>query len=88
IERAVLLCEEGVIRSYHLPPTVQTAEESGTFSRKSFEDAIAQVEREMIIDALKTSRGNMAQAAKALQTTERKFAYKTKEHGVDYRDYR
>jgi Nif-specific regulatory protein len=24
IERAVLLCEEGVIHSYHLPPTLQT----------------------------------------------------------------
>jgi Nif-specific regulatory protein len=28
IERAVLLCEEGVIHSYHLPPTLQTGVES------------------------------------------------------------
>ena len=28
IERAVLLCDEGVIHSYHLPPTLQTGEES------------------------------------------------------------
>jgi len=88
IERAILLCEEGVIHSYHLPPTVQTAEESDTMPIRSLEDAVANLEREMIVDALKTTRGNMAKAADTLQTTERKFAYKAKKHGVDYRQYR
>ncbi len=88
IERAVLLCEEGVIHSYHLPPTVQTAEESDTFLRNSLDDAVANLEREMIIDALKSTRGNMAKAAQILTTTERKFAYKAKKYGVDYRLYR
>jgi Nif-specific regulatory protein len=84
----VLLCEEGAIHGYHLPPTVQTAEESDTFLDRSLEEAVANLEREMIIDALKTTRGNMAKAAQTVQTTERKFAYKAKRHGVDYRDYR
>lgn len=88
IERAVLLCDEGVIHSYHLPPTVQTAEESDTLPGRSLEDALANLEREMIIDALKTTRGNMAQGAQILKTTERRFAYKAKKHGVDYRLYR
>jgi len=88
IERAVLLCDEGVIHSYHLPPTVQTAEESDTLPGRSLEDALANLEREMIIDALKTTRGNMAKGAQILKTTERKFAYKVRKHGVDYRLYR
>ena len=88
IERAVLLCEEGVIHSYHLPPTVQTAEESDTLPGRSLEDALVNLEREMIVDALKATRGNMAKAAQLLQATERKFAYKAKKHGVDYRLYR
>lgn len=88
IERAVLLCEEGVIHSYHLPPTVQTAEESDTLPAKSLEDAVANLEREVMVDALKTTRGNMAKAAQILKTTERKFAYKAKKHGVDFRLYR
>jgi Nif-specific regulatory protein len=88
IERAVLLCDEGVIHSYHLPPTVQTAEESDTLPGRSLEDAQANLEREMIIDALKTTLGNMAKGAQILKTTERKFAYKAKKHGVDYRLYR
>jgi len=89
IERAILLCEEeGVIHGYHLPPTVQTAEESDTLPGRSLEVAVANLEREMIVDALKTTRGNMAKAAQILETTERKFAYKAKRHGVDFRDYR
>jgi len=88
IERAVLLCDEGVIHSYHLPPTLQTAEESDTLPGRSLEDAQANLEREMIIEALKTSRGNMAKGAQILRTTERKFAYKAKKHGIDYRLYR
>jgi len=88
IERAVLLCEGGVIRSYHLPPTLQTGEQSDTVPTRSLEEAIAGLEREMIIDALKNTRGNMATAAELLQTTVRKFTYKAKKYGVDYRHYR
>ena len=88
IERAVLLCEGGVIRSYHLPPTLQTGEQSDTIPARSLEEAVAGLEREMIIDALKNTRGNMAMAAELLQTTVRKFTYKAKKYGVDYRQYR
>jgi Nif-specific regulatory protein len=52
------------------------------------EDTISKLEKEIIIDALKTTRGNMAKAAELTKTTERKFTYKTKKHGVDYRLYR
>jgi Nif-specific regulatory protein len=88
IERAVLLCEEGVIHGYHLPPTLQTAEESDTLPDRTLEYAVANLEREIIIDALKSTRGNMAKAAQLIHTTERKFAYKAKRHGVDFRQYR
>ena len=88
IERAVLLCEEGVIHSYHLPPTLQTGKESDTLPALSIEDAVASLEKEMIIDALKNTRGNITLATKILQTTVRKFAYKARKYGVDYRQYR
>ncbi len=88
IERAVLLCEEGVIHSYHLPPTLQTGQESGTLPALSLEGAVANLEKEMLIDALKNTRGNITNAARILQTTVRKFAYKAQQHGVDYRHYR
>jgi Nif-specific regulatory protein len=88
IERAVLLCEEGVIHSYHLPPTLQTGKESDTVPSLSLEDAVASLEKEMIIDALKNTAGNVTLATQILQTTVRKFAYKAQKYGVDYRQYR
>ncbi len=88
IERAVLLCEEGVIHSYHLPPTLQTGSESNTLPNLSLEEAVANLEREMLIDALKNTRGNITRAAELIQTTVRKFNYKARRYGIDYRHYR
>jgi len=88
MERAVLLCDDQVIRSYHLPPTLQTAEETGTQQTQSLKDAVDTFEREFLIDALKSSRGNMRNAAKALQTTERIFGYKVKKHVINPKLYR
>jgi Nif-specific regulatory protein len=88
IERAVLLCEENVIHSYHLPPSLQTGEESATIPALSLEVSVANLEMETIIDALKNTHGNMARAAQMLHITERKFAYKSKKYGVDYLKYR
>ncbi len=88
IERSVLLCEDQVIHSYHLPPTLQTAEETGTHQSQSLEEAVGKFERELLIDALKSSRGNMRQASNALETTERIFGYKVKKYGISPRRYR
>jgi len=88
IERAVLLCEDSVIHSYHLPPSLQTGEESDTMPVLSLEDSVANLEREMIIDALKNTQGNMARAAQMLHITERKFTYKAQKYGVNYKAYR
>jgi len=88
IERAILLCEGAVIHAYHLPPSLQTGEESDTLPALSLEDSVGNLEREMIIDALKNTHGNMARAAQLLHITERKFAYKAKRYGVGYRKYR
>ena len=88
IERAVLLCEEGVVHSYHLPPTLQTGTESGTLPDLSLEEAVIKLETEMLIDALKNTRGNITAAAEILKTTVRKFSYKAQNYGIDYRRYR
>ncbi|TYT74097.1 sigma 54-interacting transcriptional regulator [Desulfobotulus mexicanus] len=88
IERAVLLCEEGVIHTYHLPPTLQTGLETGSLPAHSLEEAVAKLEKDMLVDALKNTRGNVCQAASLLQTTVRKFSYKAKAYDIDYREYR
>jgi Nif-specific regulatory protein len=88
IERAVLVCDGGVIHSYHLPPTLQTGSESDTLPDLSLDEAVANLEREIIIDALKNTRGNITKAAEILKTTVRIFSYKTKKYGINYKHYR
>jgi len=83
MERAVLICETHVIHGHHLPPTLQTAEGSKTVTRLSLAAAVEAYERDLIQDALKTTRGNRAKAAKLLDTTERIIGYKVKKFGLD-----
>ena len=77
IERAALLSVDGVIHGHHLPPTLQTAEQSNTVMKETLREAVDRVEREMIIEALKFTRGNKSRAAKVLGITERVMGLRT-----------
>jgi len=83
LERAVLVCDGQVIHGHHLPPSLQTAEASGTITRVSLRDAVSAYEKDLIQDTLKTTRGNCAKAARLLDTTERIINYKVRKHGID-----
>jgi len=83
IERAVLVCDSNVIHSHHLPPTLQTAETSGTETNLTLASAVAGFERDLIIDTLKSTSGNVAKTARQLASTERILGYKIKKYGID-----
>jgi Nif-specific regulatory protein len=83
LERAVLVCDGGVIHAHHLPPTLQTAEVSGTLPRQSLKEALDAQEKDLILDALKSARGNRAKAARLLDTTERIIGYAVRKYGID-----
>jgi Nif-specific regulatory protein len=83
IERAVLMADGEVIHGHHLPPTLQTAEATGTVVSTSLGTAVEAFERSLIVDALKTTRGNRSKAARLLSTTERVISYKVKKYGID-----
>ena len=51
-------------------------------------DAVAAYEKDLIQDALKTTRGNRAKAARLLDTTERIMNYKVRQLGIDWRRFR
>jgi Nif-specific regulatory protein len=87
IERAVLVAEGDVVHPYHLPPTLQTAEASGTATSGSLSDRVEAFERDLIVDALKSTRGNMAAAARMLDTTQRIFGYKVHKYDIDPKRY-
>ena len=88
LERAVLMCDGEVIHGHHLPPSLQTAEASGTVTRVALSDAVAAYEKDLIQDALKTTRGNRAKAARLLDTTERIINYKVRQYGVDAKRFK
>jgi Nif-specific regulatory protein len=88
MERAVLVCDSGVIHGHHLPPTLQTAEASGTGMHVTLDDAVSAYEKDIIQDALKTSRGNRSRAAKLLGSTERIISYKVRKYHIDCRRFR
>ena len=88
IERSVLVCDGGVIHGHHLPPTLQTAEASDTVPRQSLTESVAAFERDLLADALKTTRGNRAHAARLLDTTERIFNYKVRRYTIDPRRFK
>ena len=88
LERAVLICEGQVVHAHHLPPSLQTAEASGTITRVSLADAVVAYEKDLIQDALKTTRGNRAKAARLLDATERILNYKIRKYGVDVRRFK
>ena len=88
IERAVLVCDGGVIHAHHLPPTLQTAEVSGTLTPQALDQAVGSFERDLIQDALKSARGNRAKAARLLQTTDRILGYKIRKYRIDPERFR
>ncbi|NLF40676.1 sigma 54-interacting transcriptional regulator, partial [bacterium] len=88
IERAVLVSNDNVIHGHHLPPTLQTAEASGTGASGSLQDQLDNLERDVITDALKSARGNAAKAAQILGITERIMGLRLKKFSIDYRRFR
>ena len=88
LERGVLVCDGQVIHAHHLPPTLQTAEASGTVMSLSLGDAVAAYETDLIKDALKSARGNRAKAARLLRTTDRIFNYRVRRLGIDWKRFK
>ena len=88
IERAVLLSQDGVVHGFHLPPTLQTGDASGTAPRQTLQQTLDSVEKEMIVEALKAHRGIMAKAARQLGLTERMMGLRVKAHDIEPKRFR
>jgi Nif-specific regulatory protein len=84
VERAVLVCNEDVIRSEHLPPSLQINRKviADTGSKMTLTEIIENKEKEIIIDMLKKVGGSQRKAAVELGVTERILGYKIKKYGI------
>lgn len=87
IEYAVLLSSDGVIHGHNLPPTLQMPEIADIAQLGSLEARVDLLEKDMIIDALKCSHGNVSAAARQLGITPRMVRYKIKKLGIDSRQF-
>jgi len=88
IERAVILSTDNVIHSYHLPPSLQSAQSTQTEPTTTLEAALSRLEKELIIEALKITGGNMAAAARRLGITERQMGLRVHHYAIPWKLYR
>ncbi|MDR0720028.1 MAG: sigma 54-interacting transcriptional regulator [Treponema sp.] len=88
IERAVILSTDEVIHSYNLPPSLQSAVSTNTGPTSTLEAALSRLEKELIVEALKITNGNMAAAARHLGITERQMGLRMRHYGINWRLYR
>ena len=89
MERAVLICDEDSIKSYHLPPSLQTSDSVNERGNPvSFAAAVDNFERELIIDSLKKSQGNQTKAAQLLDTSLRIINYKIAKLNITPRQFK
>ena len=92
MERAVLLCgPAGIIESAHLPPALQRANADTTPEAEGsgmLNTALADLERRLITEALKTAEGVMGKAAEQLGISERIMGLRMKKYELDFRTFR
>ncbi|NLD98970.1 MAG: sigma 54-interacting transcriptional regulator [Fibrobacter sp.] len=86
IEYAALLSQDGVIHAYHLPPTLQLPSNNEIKSGGTLKSRVNLMERDMIIDALKHSKGNVTAAAHEIGITPRMVRYKIKKLNIDFEE--
>jgi Nif-specific regulatory protein len=87
IERAVILSSDGIIHSHQLPAGLHPGEPIAASSKGKLPAALEALEREMIIDSLESTAGNMAKAARVLGITERTIGIRVKTHGIEPQDF-
>ncbi len=92
MERAFLLCEDGIIRIRDLPADIRSAARPGdsppeASPETSLTERVSRLEKHLIDAALKGTNGNIHEAARKLRVTYRMLYYKMKKYGMDYRRY-
>ncbi len=83
IERACILCTGDVIRANNLPPTLQTSISSKTSSIGVLETIMGKVEKQLLLETLLSSKGNLVKAAEVLGITERMMGIRIKKYEID-----
>ncbi len=87
IEYAVLLSRDNVIHGHNLPPTLQMPDTDDAAQVDSLRHRVAVLEKDMIVNSLKSCQGSINAAARRLGITARMVRYKIKKLRIDYRQF-
>jgi Nif-specific regulatory protein len=82
IERAVVSSPGSIIDEENLPKTIRGTHQGRPAAPSTLAQAVEQLERQMIADALRESEGNLARASRRLGTTERILRYKVNKYDL------
>lgn len=84
IKRAVIMCDGNQITLDDLPLHLKSKQrvDANTYSDTLLDNAISATEKQMIIDALKKTKGSQVKAAKLLGISERSMWYRVKKYGI------
>jgi Nif-specific regulatory protein len=82
IERAIISCKGTVVEESHLPKTIRGTGGASFPGRPTLAQAVQQLERQLISDALREAGGNLARTSRMLGTTERVLVYKVNKYGL------
>ena len=88
IERACILSQDNVIRTNNLPASLQTATGTKTMQSGTLDIILGKIEKQIIIDALTSTKGNSTKAAEQLGITERMMGIRTKKYDIDTKRYK
>jgi Nif-specific regulatory protein len=88
IERACILSSDQVIRIHNLPASLQTAASSETMQSGTLDIIIGKMEKQIILDALISCKGNCAKASEHLGITERMMGIRIKKYDIDARRFK
>lgn len=85
IRRAVVMCDGDVITTDDLPLYMKEGLQlaSQAYSDVTLDEAISELERNMITDALKKCQGSQAKAARLLGISERSMWYRVKKYEIN-----
>jgi Nif-specific regulatory protein len=83
IERAVYVCSGGGIQPRDLPPTLHIGRMAATGQPETMKMMLGTVEKELIVDALRATRGNMSAAARQLGISGRMIGLRLQKYGID-----
>jgi len=88
IERACILSPDQVIRTHNLPASLQTAASTETMQSGTLDIILDKMEKQIIMDALISCKGNSAKASEHLGITERMMGIRVKKYDIDTRRFK